>query len=262
MIKAVMPRPWQRLARRWIAGAVYEGDYSSWAEAAAVSSGYDADLIFQRTLEAARAVRDGRATWERDTVLFHEPVCHEPLMRQLRRIATAGGRLSVLDFGGALGSTWWQHRPWLAELGDVRWSVVEQSRLVEAGRREFTRGPLRFYATMGECCAAERPDVLLLSSVLPYLESPEVLMTEIAARGFQHVIIDRTGFVGRGRHRLTVQHVPKEIYPASYPCWFFDRETLLGPMAANWRVVDEWVAFGDVDIDAEYRGLALERRSS
>jgi putative methyltransferase (TIGR04325 family) len=36
-----------------------------------------------------------------------------------------------------------------------------------------------------------------------------------------HVIIDRTAFLANDRERLTVQHVPDSIYPASYPAWFF-----------------------------------------
>lgn len=261
-VKAVVPRAWRRATRRFLSGAIYAGDYASWAGAAAASQGYDAEIVFQKTLEAARAVRDGRAAWERDTVLFSEPACHEPLLRQLRRIAAAtDGKLSVLDFGGALGSTWWQHRPWLADLVEVRWSVVEQPRWVEAGRREFTQGPLRFYATVAECVAVERPAVVLLSSVLPYLEAPHALLRQVAAGDFRHVIIDRTGFIARGRDRLTVQRVPREIYAASYPCWFFDRASLLRPFAEHWRVVDEWPAFGDLDIDADYLGLALERRA-
>ena len=131
--------------------------------------------------------------------------------------------------------------------------------MVAAGQREFATGPLRFYETIDGCCAAERPGVALLSSVLPYLEDPHALVQDIARRDFRHVIIDRTGFVGRGRDRLTVQRVPASIYEASYPCWFFDREKLLRPFAADWRIVAEWPAFDRADIAAEYCGLALER---
>jgi putative methyltransferase (TIGR04325 family) len=258
--KAVVPPAWRRWARRLVSGAVYTGDYASWAEAAAVSQGYDAAVILERALAATRAVRDGQAAWERDTVLFHTPECNAPVLHQLRRAAElAGGRLALVDFGGAFGSTWWQHRSWLADLVEVRWSVVEQPAWVAAGQREFAGGPLRFYGTLAECCAVEKPDVILLSSVLPYLEAPHRLMAGIASGAFRHVIVDRTGFVAHGRDRLTVQRVPASIYPASYPCWFFEREKLLQPLARDWRVVAEWPAEGHVDIAAEYRGLALER---
>jgi len=262
-MKALVPRSWRRRLRRLGAQPVYTGRYSSWAEAAAASRGYADEGIFEKTLAAARAVRDGRAAWERDTVLFASPAANAPLLAALRLAAAAHGqRLNVADFGGSLGSTWWQHRPWLADLAEVRWSVVEQARWVDTGRREFTAGPLRFYGTLAECCEVEHPKVLLLSSVLPYLESPHELLAAARAGGFTHLIIDRTGFVARGPDRLTVQHVPPEIYEASYPCWFFDRSALLQPFARDWRIVTEWTTDDEVDIDADHRGLMLERIST
>lgn len=227
------------------------------------SSGYSSCIILEKVIQASRAVRDGRALWERDTVLFHEPAANEPLLRALRDAANSvGGRLSVVDFGGALGSAWWQHRPWLKDLNEVRWSVVEQPALVAAGQREFTVGPLRFYQSLAECHAFEAPTVLLLSSVLPYLENPRALLREISNYALRDVIIDRTGFVSRGRDRLTVQRVPPAIYDATYPCWFFDRATFLEGVEHEWRVVTEWITDDEVDIDAEHRGMHLKRTGS
>jgi putative methyltransferase (TIGR04325 family) len=245
--------------RRWRGRGIYYGDYASWAAARADSAGYDDDGILEKTLAAARAVRDGRAAWERDSVLFSEPAANAPVLAALRRAAADGRGLNLVDFGGALGSLWWQHRAWLADLGHVRWSVVEQPHWVEAGRREFTTDSLRFYATLDECCATERPTVVLLSSVLPYLERPHELLADIRRRDFRHVIVDRTAFTPRGRDRLTVQRVPASIYAASYPCWFFDRAELLRTFSPAWRVVEEWVTADEADIDGEHRGLHLEK---
>jgi len=259
-LRKIVPKAWRRWLGRRLYGVVYTGDFHSWGEARAASEGYDAGVILDRTVVAARAVRAGQGQWERDTVVFHAPAVHAPLLAALRRAAAMNdGRLVVMDFGGSLGSTWWQHRRWLEDLKEVRWSVVEQPGMVAAGQREFSAGPLRFYETIAGCVAAERPDVALLSSVLPYLESPHRVLREIAGGGFRHLIIDRTGFVPVGRDRLTVQRVPAEIYPASYPCWFFDRTALLKPFERDWRVVAEWPGFDRADIDATFSGLALER---
>jgi putative methyltransferase (TIGR04325 family) len=263
MAKKLVPRAWRRAIRRLVRGPIYSGDYASWAEAAAATPGYADPLIFEKTVAAARAVRAGQAAWERDTVLFPTPAPNAPLLEALRRAASAhGGRLQVVDFGGALGSTWWQHRSWLADLPEVQWDVIEQPHLVEAGRREFSTGPLRFYRSLAEWSTTGRPEVVLLSSVLPYLPAPHALLEEINHRGFRQVIIDRTGFTARGRDRLTVQDVPPAIYCASYPCWFFDRKKLLQALGPGWRVVAEWSTPEEVDIDAEYHGLMLERATA
>lgn len=258
-----IPRRLRRWARRLLRPALYRGDFASWEEARHASRGYADPALMERVVASARAVRDGQAAWERDTVLFQVPEANAPLLSALRRAAAAhGGNLHLVDFGGALGSTWWQHRPWLLDLASVRWSVVEQPAIVEAGRREFTHAPLRFFASLDECCAAEAPDVVLLSSVLPYVEDPRGLLADLSARRLDTLIIDRTGFVERGRDRLTVQQVPPSIYAASYPCWFLDRGSLRRSLASEWQVVEEWVNEDDVDIDAEHRGMMLERRRS
>ncbi|MBS0664174.1 MAG: methyltransferase, TIGR04325 family [Verrucomicrobia bacterium] len=259
-VKAAVPAAWRRQVRRWVRGPVYSGDYATWAAAAAASRGYADPVILEKTIAAARAVRDGRAAWERDTVQFPTPAANAPLLAALRR-AAQGGRLNLVDFGGSLGSTWWQHRAWLSDLTEVRWSVVEQPALVVAGRREFTTGPLRFYDSLAACVAAEHPDVVLLSSVLPYLEAPHALLAEIRRGDFRVVLIDRTGFVARGRDRLTVQRVPPAIYAASYPCWFFDRPALIAAFGPGWRVAAEWLTDDEVDIDAQHGGLMLENSS-
>jgi putative methyltransferase (TIGR04325 family) len=240
--------------------AVFTGDYASWAEAGLVARGYDAPAIIEKALAAARAVRDGQAAYERDTVLFAEPAVHGPLLAGLLRAAAQhGGCLQVVDFGGALGSAWWQHRAWLEGLAEVTWEVIEQPHFVAAGRQEFEIGPLRFRAWLDDCTAEPARAVMLLSSVLPYLENPHTVAADIARRGYRHVLIDRTGFVRDRADRLTVQRVPANIYDASYPCWFFEQKRLLRPFETHYRVVAEWPSFDEVDIDAEFRGLLLER---
>lgn len=259
-LRSLIPGRVRRWLRRLVRPAIYRGDFASWAEAQRASRGYADPKIMEKVIASARTVRDGRAVWDRDTVLFHTPEANEPLLRALRRAAAAhDGQLNVLDFGGALGSTWWQHRPWLADLRSVRWSVVEQADLVEVGRREFTVGPLQFFASVDECVAADAPRVVLLSSVLPYLESPRALLADLGGRGFDHMIVDRTGFVERGRDRLTVQQVPAAIYEASYPCWFLDLGSFRQGLASRWNEVDEWMNADDVDIDAVHRGMLFER---
>jgi putative methyltransferase (TIGR04325 family) len=251
----------RRWARRMAARHGYSGDFGAWAEARAISHGYDEPVIFEKALAATCAVRDGRVAWERDSVTFAAPEAHWPLLACLQRAASAGGgRLRVLDFGGAFGSAWWQHRSWLSEL-EVQWAVVEQAHMVEAGRREFANGTLQFFETMDAACAEGQPAVILLSSVLPYLESPHALLADVAQRGFRYIIIDRMGFVPGERDRLTVQRVPPVIYDASYPCWFFARAGVLHHFASDYRLVAEWPGFDEAGIAAEFRGFFLERIS-
>ncbi len=258
--RAWLPPAAQRWARRLTQPAAYTGDYRTWQEAKAAARGYDDPAIFDKVVASARAVRDGHAAFERDSVTFAETAIHGPLVAGLLRAASKNeGRLHVIDFGGGFGSAWWQHRAWIDQGAEVTWEVIEQPHFVAAGREEFEVGPLRFRQSLDECTANPRSALILLSSVLPYLEKPHDLMAEIARRGFRHVLIDRTGFTRNHADRLTVQRVPKTIYDATYPCWFFSEERLLQPLAANYRVLVKWPSFDTVEIEAEFRGILLER---
>lgn len=48
------------------------GYYNSWIEAVAASTGYDTDLILEKTKAALLKVKNGEAIYERDSVLFNE----------------------------------------------------------------------------------------------------------------------------------------------------------------------------------------------
>ena len=151
----------------------FVGDFASWADASAASTGYAASEILEKTRTAMRKVRDGEAVYERDSIIFDETQHSFPLLAGLLRVATANeSRLSVLDFGGALGSSYFQCRQFLSVAKQLRWSVVEQPAHVACGQAEFANDELHFYGTIDECLVSERPNVLLLSGVVQYLREP------------------------------------------------------------------------------------------
>jgi putative methyltransferase (TIGR04325 family) len=137
------------------------------------------------------------------------------------------GRLSVLDFGGSLGSTYFQNCKFLNFIGDLSWNIVEQPHFVKTGMLYFQNEILHFYYDVVECVKKENPNVLILSSVLQYFEKPYDILDKLLSFNFPFVIIDRTLFQYKGYDRITIQRVPPRIYNASYPCWIFDYEKFL-----------------------------------
>lgn len=248
--KGLIPPAFWRFYLRRVKGSGYFGNYSSWEEAGKASTGYDTDLILERVRDALLKVRSGEAVYERDSVLFDEIQYSWPLLAGLLWAATRNGnRLNVLDFGGSLGSSYFQNRAFLAHLDGLTWSIVEQEQFVRCGREQFADQVLHFYHTVDECAAARRPDVVLLSSVLPYLEHPYRLLAEIIARGVDSIIIDRTPLLDGALDRLTIQRVPAEIYEARYPAWMLGREKLLAMFASDYELVAEFDALaGAVDL--------------
>jgi putative methyltransferase (TIGR04325 family) len=242
----------------------FSGDYASWEAAERDSGGYAAPEILAKTRAALLKVKNGEAAYERDSVTF-DAIEHEfPLLAGLLRASEAsGGGLSVLDFGGALGNSYFQCRRFLAVVRELHWSVVEQPAHVACGRSEFANDQLSFYSSIEECLQEEKPNVLLLSGVIQYLPKPYEFLADALRHEFDYVIIDRTAFMRDGRERLTVQHVPEWIYKASYPAWFLSRNVVMAKFHARYDLLAEFHALDTAQPEqgeADYLGFIFERK--
>ncbi len=129
----------------------------------------------------------------------------------------APGPVTVLDFGGSLGSLYFQHREQCRVLGVSRWTVIEQPSFVEAGRECLADGTLSFCADLDAVLADGQSTVAVLSGVLQYVEPYLDPLRQVLDRRVPVVCVDRT-YLSQDNRSLLVQHVPKEIYAASYPC--------------------------------------------
>jgi len=166
------------------------------------STGYDSDIILQKTKDTLVKVKSGEAVYERDSVLFGEIQYSWPLLAGLTwAAARSGGRLNVLDFGGSLGSTYFQNRAFLNKLSDVRWSIIEQPEYVGVGKELFEDSILRFYSTIDDYSIGNRPDVIILSAVLQYLENPYEMLSRLLELHPDCIILAQTPFwEGKGDH--------------------------------------------------------------
>lgn len=256
---------------RWIrhvrgAGIRFEGEYATWEEARAQCTGYDADEILDKVLAATLKVRRGEAVFERDSVLFDQIEYAWPVLSGLMWAAARhGGRLNVLDFGGSLGSSYFQNHKFLQALPDVCWNVVEQAQFVEAGQAHIQDEQLRFYKTIEACLAKNQPNVVLLSSVLQYLEEPREILAKLAASEASCLIIDRTPFSALEKDKLLVQQVPASIYLASYPMWVFSLSMFMREIEPRWSMVAVYTSpEGHVcsagGLPFSFQGMLLESR--
>ena len=227
-IRGCLPSGLRYLLLRLLGMAIrFDGPRSSWHEATTLAGGYDADLILDKVLNSTLSVKRGEAVYERDSILFDNIEYSWPVLSGLLwGAAKNGGRLDVLDFGGALGSSYFQNRAFLDRLEHVRWNVVEQAHFAGCGRRHIQDHRLRFYPSISDCVMDCRPNVVLLSSVLQYMENPLEILTNLASMAVDCLIIDRTIINRSTTSRLYVQHVPKHIYEASYPCWSLSENAL------------------------------------
>jgi putative methyltransferase (TIGR04325 family) len=207
---------------------IWAGDFTSWEEAQLNCSGYDSDIILEKCKNALLKVKNKEAVYERDSVLFDKIQYSWGLLAGLQKVAIENNNnLNVLDFGGSLGSTYYQNKAFLSGLKKLGWNIVEQAHFVDCGKQNFENEQLNFYHTIEECTQNSKPNVLLLSSVLQYLENPNQWIEKFNNLQIEYVIIDRTAFIDSDEDVLTIQNVAESIYKASYPAWFFNEEKLI-----------------------------------
>ena len=243
----------------------YETNIENWQEALSRSTGYDTQLILDKVISATREVCAGRAAYERDTVTFQQPQVVYPLVSWLMYTAATHKHLRVMDFGGSLGSLYYQHRQLLDPINDFAWGVVEQEHIVQVGQAEFETNVLHFYSTIQECVEAIRPNFVLLSSVLQYIENPYELLDQIFKLDAPYIFIDRTMAQYENLDSVAIQHVQPIIYKASYPVWFLDAHRLEGMFASyNYKIIDKFdpypgSTFGAEGNDFPYQSWFLSR---
>ena len=229
----------RRLSSLWGGGVTFTGDYNSWAEAASQCVGYGDDEILAKVLDSTLKVKSGEAVFERDSVLFDEIQYSWPLLSGLMLAAARnGGNLRVLDYGGSLGSCYFQIKKYLAELPLVEWGVVEQNNFVQAGLEYIRDDNINFFKTIGECALSLKPNVVLLSSVLQYVEEPEAILLDISKLDIDMIVIDRTPFSSSEFSGIVVQKVPSSIYSASYPMHIISQDFVLNNLSKGWREVE------------------------
>ena len=214
----------------------FTGDFSNWETALRQTTGYAEPVILERTRAALVRVRDGLAPGERDSLILPEPDSPQGVLAALLRAAAErDGKLRVLDFGGSLGSTFFQCRGYLKVLSELHWIIVEQPAVVACGQAEFSNNQLSFAADLESVLqAADPPDVVVLSSVLSYIPAPHELLERLVRQRVRYIVIDRTACWSGNRDRLAIQYIPEWIYPASYPAWFFVESGLHAHFASDY----------------------------
>jgi putative methyltransferase (TIGR04325 family) len=236
---------------------VWNGDYTTWEEALAASEGYTSENILQKVKASTLKVKNGEAAYERDSAIFDEIHYSWAVLSGLMWTAARhGGRLDVLDFGGSLGSSYFQNRKFLSGLSEVHWSVVEQPHFVDCGREFIQDDYLHFYSTIEECLFEKDPNVVLLSGVLSHLSDWLSLLQTILDKRISTIIVDRTPFVLSGKERITVQTVPEWIYTATYPCRFLDESKFIQIFEEHgYQMVENFVALDKANIPSVYKGF-------
>ncbi len=244
----------------------WSGDYTSWDQAGKNVAGYNANNILEKVKDAVLKVKHGEAVYERDSVIFDKTEYSYPLLSALLWICLKNsGRLNVIDFGGSLGSSYFQNRKFLAALKELRWHIIEQPNFVNCGRSVIQDDILTFHHTIDEVVQHKKADILLMSCVIQYIEKPYELIRQLIQLNIPYILVDNTPFNYESRDRITIQKVHPAIYTASYPCWFLDYEAFKKAFSTKYLLINEHLNDSIIELDGrkiQYKGFLMELKNT
>lgn len=226
----------------------WKGDYQTFAEANQIAKGYNEQSIVEKIKETTRKVVSGEVAYERDGIVYDNPKMNFAMLSTLLHVAAENNcNLTVLDFGGSLGTTYNHKKQFLKSVHNLNWCIVEQPNYVEIGRKEFEHDRLHFYYSLEECLQHHHPDIIIFSGVIQYIEKTYELLDQIRMSGVKYLYIDYIAFNDEDRDRIAIQHVPPEFYgtPASYTCWFYSKPKFYSYMEQHFNLVYDFIADPD-----------------
>jgi putative methyltransferase (TIGR04325 family) len=241
------------------------GVYKNWKIAKKYSKGYDQNKILDNALSAAKLVASGKAAYERDGVVFYKNLYSYELITIVLRAATENNnKCTVIDFGGSLGSVYFQNCSFLKGIKNLKWCVVEQNNFVEVGNKYIADDVIIFFNSIKDILRNfYKPNVIIFSGVLQYLPNPYAILKKAINSRADYIVIDRNPFIVEGKTILSIQKVPKTIVDSSYPVWLFNESELKNIFLKKYK---EITAFNAVDgiigygqLKAQFKGIVYKK---
>ena len=210
----------------------YSRAFPTWEAACRKAGSYADPILLEEELNAARAVREGRAAFALFGIPQTRLALRWPLLASLMSIAGwrgafSGRPLHILDFGGGLGSVYDQHRRFLDTIPALLWSVVEQPHFVRCGNAEFADHRVCFFETIEDAGTRADIDAALFVSSIDYLENPYDILARLLALDIPYFLLVATHLTEEPDDVIRVQYVRPPYVVTDLPIRFLSRAKLL-----------------------------------
>ena len=237
----------------------FTGPFNTWKDARKNSEGYDNDKIIKKLFESAIKVKNKKFAYERDTVLFSKPSYDWLILYNILKHYNNYKNLNLIDFGGSLGSTYYQHKFFLKLFKSVKWNIIEQKKITTIGKKFFKNKRLNFYNDLEFAMKENKPKLILLNNVLQYIENPTQIIDILSKYKGVTIIIDKIIFTKKAKGIIIVQKNPKRIYEAAYPLRIFSKSKFLKKISQHFKIIENKknnfsfdLSFDNVDYKSEY----------
>ena len=196
------------------------------------SDGYASSFILQQTIQNTRLILNSSKQHIRDSAVFDEVQYNYPFSYYiLSEACQRSNHLTVLDYGGALGSSYLYLSKTISKLAiTFNWNIVEQPPYISVGNELFCNDPsISFYNSFTDL-KYDSVDLIVLSGVLMYLRHPLLLLRQLLDHfPSANVLIDRT-IIHSSQYQntsLTVQKIKRQIFGSKVSSWIFNESIYL-----------------------------------
>ena len=215
----------------------YSGPFETWNIAVNSSVGYESKVVLEKVTRGVLDVLSGKAKYERDGSTFSALPKSDTAREILCELVDEN--FVIIDFGGGLGGNYIANREFL-DKANVFYYALEQVNFVKTGQEIALKFklPINFKVHIEEV-DNKKIDILILSSVLQYLDDWQGILDSLLFRQPKYIIIDRTP-LSDGPTQIFIQE--NEGYyetKVSYPARILNRTEMLTEFR-NYEVVREW----------------------
>jgi putative methyltransferase (TIGR04325 family) len=195
---------------------VWEGVYSSFAEAHATGPGFDGDIWRERSIQAGREflTQLGRG----ETLDYSLSQRNALLPAVAAMLLAQQSTVRILDFGGGPGYGLTVLMDALANARRrIDYHVVDVKTICEAGKELFSDGEAPNFHCALPPSSGMNFDLVHTSSTMQYIEDWRAMVGLLAAYSAPYLVFEDV-FVGAFQSYVTVQN----YYGSRIPHWFFN----------------------------------------
>lgn len=237
--------------------------FKSWDDASReLQNTYADESIIEKVRTAALRVKSGEYPYERDGVLFDRVVPNWQLnsLVFMHLQQSHSSSLQILDFGGGLGTTYYQFKnSAITDNLEINWVVVEQENFTRVGQNEFSTSELSFLENL-ESCNFDQQFIAIALGVLQYLKDPFHYLQQIVDLNPEYIFIDSTPFSYSDVDSVSLQFVPSSIYSSAYVAHVFSWNKLYGLLGVKYQVISVWDCVEQPDPKNVYKGAIFRRK--
>lgn len=200
---------------------IWEGIYKNFGECPSAGEGHEGNTWVSRSFERINTIRD---EIKQGNPISSDPESLLPFMVAL--LSANNDTISILDFGGGLGSTYMSIISACERNQDINFHIVESNKICETGVNIFKDDHrINFYKYPVFPQKIKKMDIVHLGSSLQYIEDWRQLLKGLSEYNPKYFLFEDLP-AGAISTFATIQN----YYESKIPHWFFNIEEFISMM--------------------------------